>query len=339
MSLKRSPLGNYAIAKQVALIFLLLCTQLAHADWRAKLGTNSYFTDDVALFSVSRRFSLKDDPTQPSVDHPQQGSDFVFEPYAEIEWTGKNNWGELLVSLDAAGYLFSQKTEYSHGLYELEISQKLPTDTTIRFEYNWIPELFIDKNKFIQPNHNATENDETLSSHFWGLQLDQALTDNLTLRLLSRYGLRNYDHPFEHRDTEFWTLGPHIEWQITPVADLLVGYHYEQGTAKPWVAVGYADDVSYINHYASAELKLRLLEKLTANFIFDYEKVSFTSTNAEDEHYLAEENGYQGEIELLYELSQNVAIAAGWQHGQRKLNIEPQAIKNNNLWLGVEYTF
>ena len=330
---------NCSYVPLVALVFLSLFTPAAKAEWLAKFGASSYFTDDVALFSVSRRFSLKDDPTQPSVDHPQQGSDFVFEPSAEVEWTGENQWGEMLISLDAAGYLFSQKTAYSHGLYELEISQKFVTDTTVRLEYNWIPELFIDKNEFTQANHRVTENDEQLSSHFWALHIDQALTDSLTVRFLSRYGLRNYDHPFEHRDTEFWTLGPHVEWQINSAIDLLLGYHYEQGSAKPQLARGYADDVSYINHYASAELKLRLLEKLTAIFIFDYEKIDFTTHNPEDEHYRAYENGYQGEIELLYELTQNVALSAGWQHGQRKLNIETQTIKNNNLWLGIEYTF
>jgi Putative beta-barrel porin 2 len=332
-------LPNDNTKKCLAIVVLLLFHAHAKAEWQTKLGINNYFTDDVALFSVTRRLSLKDDPTQPSVDRPQQGSDFVFEPSAKIKWTGQNNRGELLVSVDAAGYLFSQKTAYSHGLYEIEISQKLPTDTTIRFEYNWVPNLLLGKNEYIHINHVTTEHDEQLSSHFWAITVDQQLSQSLTVRLLSRYGLRNYNEPFEHRNTQFWTLGPHIEWQIAPNAELLLGYHYEQGKAKPEQAIGYDDDVSYINHYASVELKLNLLEKLTASFIVDYEKNDFTSQNRSDEHFQAYENLHQGEIELQYELTHEMTVSAGWQHGQRKLNIEPQAIKNNNLWLGVEYTF
>jgi Putative beta-barrel porin 2 len=92
-------------------------------------------------------------------------------------------------------------------------------------------------------------------------------------------------------------------------------------------------------NYASAEFKIRLLDKLTGVFIFDYETNAFTSRRIDDEHLGASENVYQGEIELLYELNESATVKLGWQHGSRKLTTEQQSIKNNNVWLGLEYVF
>jgi len=121
--------------------------------------------------------------------------------------------------------------------------------------------------------------------------------------------------------------------------ELLLGYHYEQGTTAHQKAVNFNDDVSYINHYASAELKIRLLDRLSSVFIFDFEKNDFTSNNVNDEHRGMSENVYQGEIELLYELEESATVKLGWQHGSRKLTTDDLSVKNNNVWLGFEYSF
>jgi hypothetical protein len=324
---------------QAFLIILVSISANVQAEWQTNFNNSAYYTDDVALFSVSRRLSLKDDPTQPMVDRPGQGGDFVYEPGAEMEWSGTNALGEITGAVDAAAYVFADQPAYTHGLYELQLTQTLPTNTKVSLIYNFVPELFLGKNLFTRSNGTESEHDEKLTNHYWSLHLDQMLTKNLTVRLLGRYGLRKYNEPFQHRDTEFWTLGPHLEWLITSGIELLAGYHYEQGTAASPMRARFPDEISYINHYASAELKIRLLEKLTGLFIFDYETNAFTTRRIEDEHFGASENFYQGEIELAYELDESAIIKLGWQHGSRKLTTEQQIIKNNNVWLGLEYVF
>jgi hypothetical protein len=321
----------------LSIVLITIASADANAEWRSQVNAGSYYTDDVALFSVTRRLSLQDDPTQPIVDRPQQGGDFVFEPKAELVLTGTNSWGEAEFSANADGYLFTDQSAYSHGLFEVKLSQKWMAGTKVQLEYNLIPDLFIGKNEFIDSEGLTEDYDEKLTSHLYVIQIEQALNDKLTVRLLSRYGVRNYNAPFRHRDTRFWTLGPHLEWIITPEIELLIGYHYEQGSAKPERAAGYADDVSYINHYASAELKVLLAEKLSANLIFDFEKNDFTSADPRDEHYRAFETVYQGEAELVYELNSSLMMKLGWQHGRRRLSSEAQTVTNNNIWLGIEY--
>jgi hypothetical protein len=63
------------------------------------------------------------------------------------------------------------------------------------------------------------------------------------------------------------------------------------------------------------------------------------SHRTEDERFGANENIYQGEIELEYELTHATQLKLGWQHGNRKLNTENVTVKNNNVWLGFEYKF
>lgn len=327
------------LSKRLCIVSLLIFNTSVFADWKFKADNAGYYTDDVALFSATRRLSLKDDPTQPNIDKTGQGSDFVYEPSLEAEWMGHNSLGEMSFSADVGGYVFTEYSHFTHGLFDFEAAQVFETGTKLSLHYNFVPDLFLGQNIFLQPTGEEIERDETLTSHYWSFHVDQKLRDDFTIRLLSRYGLRNYNEPFQHRDTQFWTIGSHAEWDITENVELLVGYHYEKGSAEHHKAAHFPDDLSYTNHYASGELKVKLLEKLTANFIFDYEHNASMSHREEDERFGANENIYQGEIELEYELTHSTELKLGWQHGNRRLNTEMTTVKSNNIWLGFEYKF
>ena len=309
------------------------------AQWTFNADNAGYYTDDVALFSATRRLSLKEDPTQPNIDKTGQGSDFIYEPSIEAEWTGHNSLGEISFATDLGGYVFTNQTAFSHGLFDFEVAQSFETNTKLSLHYNFVPDLFLGENTFLQLTGKEAEYNETLSSHYWSFHIDQNLTQNLVIRLLSRYGLRNYNAPFVYRDTQFWTIGPHLEWDISDDVAILVGYHYEKGTAEHGRVTHFADDLSYTNHYASTELKIKLLDDVTLNFDIDYEHNASMSHLLEDERFGANENIYQGEVELEYELTHTSQLKLGWQHGNRKLSTEGVNVKNNNVWLGFEYKF
>jgi len=85
--------------------------------------------------------------------------------------------------------------------------------------------------------------------------------------------------------------------------------------------------------------QIQLLPALTLMAIFDYEHNDFTSSYANDIHHNGIENVYQGELELVYELTEETALKAGWQQGERKFNYESHSVYNNNAWIGVEFHF
>ena len=326
-------------------LIMLLSANSVQAEWSAGFDFNTYYTDDVGLFSVTRRLSLDEDPTQPIVDEPNQGSDFVYEPNAYVRWDTVNNLGEFQVSLDAGGYIFQDHSDYTHGFFQIAIEQGLTERTKLSLLYDFIPGLYIGKNAAPQPQHSASEEhdkheaDEQLDSHILAMHLDYQLTEALILRGLVRYGIRLYDPPFSYRDTQFFTLGSHAEWFITPDIELVVGYHFERGYTDSDETVQYQDDIAYINHFASAELKIHVLHGLFLNAIFDYEHNDYTSSYVGDTHYNGNENVFQGELELVYELTELTALKAGWQHGKRKFNYESDSVRNNNVWIGAECHF
>lgn len=111
------------IEKRHCNYFLFISNSVAFAEWQFKADNAGYYTDDVALFSATRRLSLKDDPTQPNIDKTGQGSDFVYEPSFEAEWIGHNSFGEISFSTDVGSYVFTDKTDFTHGLFDFDAAQ------------------------------------------------------------------------------------------------------------------------------------------------------------------------------------------------------------------------
>ncbi len=91
------------------------------------------------------------------------------------------------------------------------------------------------------------------------------------------------------RNTDFWTLGPYIEWRILPEVKLGLGYHYDEMRKYREIAA----DVSYVNHYGSFDIDIELAEwwrLLMATF--HYERNNWTSGLEGDERRGAHENVY-----------------------------------------------
>jgi len=326
-------------------LFSLLISGTVQAKWSGGGDFSVYYTDDVGLFSVTRRLSLEEDPTQPIVDEPNQGSDAVYDPNAYIGWGTDNSLGEFQITLDAGGYIFQNHFEYTHGFMQFTLAQDLSPQTRIKLLFDYIPDLFLGLNSLPQKVHNTSEEhdeleaDERLNNYILALHLEHELNEHLIIRGLVRYGIRDYDQPFSYRDTQLFTIGPHLEWIITPDVELLVGYHFERGYTDPNQTLQYQDDIGYINHFASAELKIHLLPELKLMAIFDYEHNDYTSPYENDIRHEGNENVFQGELELIYEVTESAALMLGWQHGNRKFSYESHSVRNNNVWIGAEYHF
>ena len=328
--------------KHLSILPILLASKFSYAhndsDWALNTAFSTYFTDYVGLFSVTRRLSLKEDPTQPIVDEPEKASDFIYEPSASLNWTTENSLGEQQIVIAAGAYIFQQHTKYTHPYLQLEIEQQLSEATRIKLLYDFIPELYIGRNTPSQ-DEAIDDADENITSHTWSAHLDQKLTDTLLIRGLVRYGIRLYDQPFSYRDTQFFTVGTHIEWEISSGMELLAGYHFERGYTDGSKTSEFKDDIGYINHYFSTELKIELIQNIQMIVIFDYENNEYTSPYREDLHYQGNENVFQGEVELLYALSPSTTIKTGWQYGSRKFSFERNSVFSNNVWLGFDYSF
>lgn len=327
---------------------------VAADDWTVTTHGTLFYTDDVAIFSATRRLSLDGDPTQPALDKrlTGQGADGVFEPMLNVARSLTSNYGTSTFDLQGQGFVFFDQTRYNQGTFRFEAKQDFSPKTAVLFRYYIAPDMYLGENEVRVPGFHGGEGEtaegeaepvalaaERVTSQIGSLRVRQTLTDGLDLRLLGRYGTRRYSEEFAERNLDFWTLGPHLEWRILEPVKLILGYHFERGTAEGQDQPLLADDVSYKNNYASAELEFELPLDLSLITGLHFERNNWTSTLVGDERNGAFETIWQGEAMLIYRLNEATKLYGGVQHSSRSENVSPDSILNTNAAIGIQARF
>ncbi|MCP5245438.1 MAG: hypothetical protein H6937_05615 [Burkholderiales bacterium] len=331
-------------------IVLLFVFGNTYAEVKFQGETNIFYTDDVAIFSASRRLSLREDPTQPFLERTGVGDDVIYEPAAKVEKILHPVWGIMKFEARAQGYLYSTHTRFNHGTYGAQVTQALPAGFNFILRYHFGPDQFVGKNvnrreiSIVESDEveegsehellNRSLVSEKVTTHFGTTELEREIFESVTLRILGRYGNRAYNRTFSHRDTDFWTTGTHLEWEIIPGTELMLGYHFERGLADGRKNSLLEDDVSYRNHYVAAELNTHLTPRLLMIIGFDFEQSFYTTNNISDEKFNGNEVVYQGDVELRYKLFKTMHLRAGYQHAQRKFTFEGHAAVINTVMIG-----
>lgn len=299
-----------------------------------------FYTDDVGLFSATRRLSQDGDPTQPAIDSKltNKGSDMVFEPMLIVTRSLTNGLGRLDLSVQGEGFIFTEHPEFNHSTMRLIAIQDLSPKTRVHARYYYAPNQFLGDNEERQSGRNQLTT-ENLTSHIWATRLIHDVTPDLSLLLLGRYGVRRYNEAFSERNTDFWTVGVHTDWRVVHTLKLGLSYHYERGLAEGRNQPQFEDDTSYINHYLSAHADVELTERLSLITAFHYEYNVWTSGLAGDERNGAHENIYQIEGRLVYYLTDSVQGYGGAQHSIRKESFESNSNKETNIGMGLSARF
>jgi hypothetical protein len=117
------------------------------------------------------------------------------------------------------------------------------------------------------------------------------------------------------------------------------GYHYERGLADGRNQPQFEDDVSYINHYLTADADIELMERLSLVMAAHYELNTWTSNLAGDERNGAHETIVQGEMMLVQRITDRVQTFVGFQRSNRKQSFEADSVKNTNIGIGILASF
>ncbi|MGI9589725.1 MAG: hypothetical protein ACR2P8_00040 [Myxococcota bacterium] len=329
-----------------ALAGLLLAPPAARAEWRIEAGSHFFYTDDAALFSSTRRFRKDEDPTQPVIDFDlaQQGSDFVYEPTLEIEKTLPLLGQSTTLRAGAHGFVFGVNPRFNHASVGAEGRRPLAPGLEAFARYLYIGSLFLGDNEIRTPGGGEEEDPPTakeeLDTHFWALALRYEVSERISGTLLGRAGIRRYEPPFEHRNMNFFTGGLHVAFELGERVDLTLGFHYERGLAdgRNGRQRLLQDDISYNNYFATTELEVEVASRLDLALALDFEHNDFTTDIVGDERNGEHENQFQGDIELIYELTDAVDLTAGFQGVYRKESFE-DALRNLNTGLGIQVSF
>ena len=344
---QRNSDSDPASLRQAVVLFILLAglwllPQLSSAEegWSLEGQGTLFYTDDVGLFSATRRLGRDDDPTQPAIDSKLtgKGSDVVFEPMAEITRSLTNKIGQLDLNVQGEGFIFTEDPEFTHGTLRLQATQALSSTTRLQARFSYVPNQFLGNNEERQSGQ-ALVTAEKLTSYIWSTRLIHDVTPDLSVHLFGRYGMRRYNDAFSERDMDFWTIGPHVEWRAAPKIKLGLSYHYERGLAEGRNQPQFEDDTSYINHYLSAEVDVELTERLSLLTGVHYEYNIWTSDLAGDERNGAHENIYEGELTLAYRLTDSIQGFGLIQRSSRKESFESNAFENTNVGIGLSAKF
>lgn len=100
----------------------------AFAEWSVTANGNIFYTDDVALFSATRRSGIDGDPSQPVLDVTRTGlgSDMVFEPGFLISNSITTGLGRTVFSIKPQGFIFAVNPEWSQASVAVEALHSLP---------------------------------------------------------------------------------------------------------------------------------------------------------------------------------------------------------------------
>jgi hypothetical protein len=325
-------------------VFLILSHTSQTADVLAETSFEGrgllFYTDDVGIFSATRRLTRDEDPTQPALDSilANQGSDVVFEPDAIARTSLDSRLGTTHLSIRGQGFIYAENPRFNHGTLKVQAVQAFTQDTRLLLRYYYAPNLFLGENENRQPGSEGLV-DEVVTSQIASARIEHRLTKDVEVRLLTRFGIRRYNDSFAQRDTNFWTIGPHVEWRVSERVKLGLSYHYERGLAEGRNEPQLRDDVSYVNNYVSADVDVELIKRLTLSAAFHYERNDWTSGIVGDIRNGAHENVIQGEVMLIQQLTESIRAMVGFQRSNRKQSFEPDSIKNTNVGLGFAAVF
>ena len=102
-----------------SIVVLVICAAAspALAETSIEGRVNLFYTDDVGIFSATRRLTRDGDPTQPALDTnlTDKGSDVVFEPDAKLATTFDNRFGKTELNVRGQGFIYADNPRFNHG--------------------------------------------------------------------------------------------------------------------------------------------------------------------------------------------------------------------------------
>ena len=316
----------------------------ALAEWSATADGYWYYTDDVALFSATRRSNIDGDPSQPVLDVSRtgSGSDMVFEPGFLISNAITTGLGRTVFSVKPQGFVYAVNPEWSQASVAAEALHSFTPNTALRLRYFTAPDQLLGNTEKHGGEHEAeteTFANMRVTSHIGYIRLEQRLSDHWEVRFQGRVGKRLYNDAFHQRNTTFWTIGPHIFWRATDHVKLFFAYHYERGLNGGRLESEAEEDFSYTHHFFAVGCDVELMPRLELELDFHYERNNFTSGIPEDEHNGGHENIFLGNGRLLYKLTDQTALTLSVQRANRNLNFHQTHSFNTNVGVGVIHRF
>ncbi len=142
-------IGGILTPVVIGIGMLLVLVPAALAEVTVEGRAILFYTDDVGIFSATRRLSRDGDPTQPAIDSrlTNQGSDVIFEPQVDIANSFTTKYGTTTLDAQGQGFLYTDHSRYTHGTLRLQALHEFSPETRVRLRYYYAPNLFLGDNE------------------------------------------------------------------------------------------------------------------------------------------------------------------------------------------------
>ncbi|MGR8933190.1 MAG: hypothetical protein ACU837_02225 [Gammaproteobacteria bacterium] len=159
-----------------AFFVVVFCSGATGADWSLTGRGTLFYTDDVGIFSATRRLTRDGDPTQPALDSRLigQGSDGVFEPMIKLSKSFSTAYGTTSFDLRGDSFIYFDHTRYNHGTMVMQGQQAFTQKTELLLRYYYGPDMFLGDN---EEHRSGTFMlvPERVSSYIWSMRFDTGL--------------------------------------------------------------------------------------------------------------------------------------------------------------------
>jgi len=330
---------GFRAAFYVAAWYLVLTpARPARAEWSAIAEQKTSYTTDAFQFSSARRLRLTEDPSQPTVVSADKPEDVIWEPALEVIHSTPTMQGKNELSVKAQGAIYTNNPIFNHSDFRIQDRFSLDRATSVLLRYRYVPNLFLGPN-FERRTGTRSIQEERVSSHHWRAEVERRLTETVTGTLVTRFGLRRYNDVFAERNTNFWTVGPRIDYRALEWLALTLTYLYERGLADGHKEAQFADDVSYYLHMVSAGTEFRLHKQWDLGLTYVHRRKTFTSGLVGDTHVDRFDATHQGIAELRYHISSAATAMLSYQYGQRTSTNVLRDFHDSIVSIGGQYRF
>lgn len=308
------------------------------AQWSAVAEQKTSYTTDAFQFSSARRLRLTEDPSQPTVVSADKPQDVIWEPALEVLHSTPTMQGTNVLSVKAQGAIYTNNPVFNHADFRIQDRFSLNRDTAVLLRYRYVPNLFLGPN-FERRTGTRAIQEERVTSHHWRAEVERRLSDRVTGTLVTRFGLRRYNEAFAERNTNFWTVGPRLDYHANKWLTLTLSYLYERGLADGHKEPQFADDVSYYLHMVSAGTEFRLHDQWDLGLTYIHRRKTFTSGIAGDTHVDRFDTTHQGIAELRYHISPAATAMLSFQYGKRTSTNVLRDFQDTIVSIGGQYRF
>lgn len=332
---------SFSVHLQFFILFIALFVGSggsAFADWSATAEQKTSYTTDALQFSSARRLRFTEDPSQPTGIPLGNPEDVIWEPSLDLLRSSSNKWGNNELSVKAHGYIYTNNAIFNHGDYKIQDRQWLDQETSILVRYRYVPNLFLGPN-FERRTGTRSIQEERLTSHHWRAEVERRVNKDTTVTLVGRFGIRLYNDVFAERDTNFYTVGPHLRQQLFSWLSVTLGYLYERGLSNGRHDVQLNDDVSYFLHLISCGADLRLARNVMLELSYIHVRKTFTSNLVGDTHLDRLDQTHQGRVELGYQITSRLIGTLAFQRTQRTSTNALRDFNDSIVSLGAAYHF